>query len=581
MKFITRLTLCGLCLSLLLSACALPIANEATPTASPMAISAPMEPTATPEPPRHGLWLDPSAPDNLIKAASGWDLPVAADAASAAVKVEIALPQPSDPNQVTWVYALVAPFPTIVDDISAYELRSAWSGTPSPHFGGPILMAASTLAAFKALWGEPAMGSVKVLPADKIQAMAWYDMPAWAIVPFEELNPQWKVLSVDGQSPIRKDFDITKYPLLAGFHLTAADASYTLPATNRDADKMTTIILTGVTALVRATAKTMEVKGVLYPGQDIRGLMREADIAHVSNEIPFYTPCSYPNPSQTKLVFCSSPKYMDLLTDIGTDVIELTGNHFGDYGAVAMLETLEIYARNNIPYYGGGKDAADAMKPLLLENHGNKIAFIGCNPVDTGKFPTATNTRPGAAPCDFEYMTQQISELNTEGYVVITTFQYYEYYSPEARPWQAQDFHLMADAGASIVSGSQAHFAQVMEFRRGSFIHYGLGNLFFDQMGDIPPQPGIRRLFMDRHVIYDGHYISTELLTGMMEDYSRPRLMTPEERAAYLQEYFAFSGWIPAAATPTPGPTPTLTPLTLPLLPGSGLVPPNTPTPSP
>ena len=581
MKFLTRLTLCGLSLALLLSGCALPTLNQATPTPPPEITSPPKHPTATPEPPRSGLWLDPSAPADLVQAASGWDLSAAADAASAAVKLEIALPQPSDPNQVMWVYALVAPFPTLVDDVSSYDLRSAWSGTPSADFDGrPLMMAESTRAAFAALWGEPASGAVKSLPADKIQALAWYDLPAWAIIPFEELNPQWKVLSVDGQSPIRKDFDAAKYPLLAGFRLTAADATYTLPSSNRDTGKMTTIILTGVTALVRATAKTMEIKGVLYPGQDIRDIMREADIAHVSNEIPFYTPCTYPNPSQTKLVFCSSPKYMDLLTDIGTDVIELTGNHFGDYGAVAMLETLEIYARNNIPYYGGGKDVADAVKPLRLENHGNKIAFIGCNPVDTGKFPTATSARPGAAPCDFEYMTQQISELATEGYVVITTFQYYEYYSAEARPWQAQDFHLMADAGASIVSGSQAHFAQVMEFHRGSFIHYGLGNLFFDQMGDIPPQPGIRRMFMDRHVIYDGRYISTELLTGMMEDYSRPRPMTPEERAAFLQEYFALSGWIPAVETPTPGPTSTLTPLSLPPA-SSGLVPPGTPTPAP
>jgi hypothetical protein len=391
------------------------------------------------------------------------------------------------------------------------------------------------------------------------------------------LNPQWKVLTIDGQSPIRKAFDEGTYPLLAGFRLSAADAAYSLPATNRDASKLTTIILTGVTALVRATAKTMEVKGVLYPGKDIRDIMREADIAHVSNEIPFFTGCSYPNPSQTKLVFCSDPKYIDLLTDIGTDVIELTGNHFGDYGPVAMLETLKMYGDRGIPYYGGGKDAADAMKPLKLENNGNKIAFIGCNPVDTGKFPTATDKRPGAAPCDFDYMTQQISELNSEGYVVITTFQYYEYYSPEARPWQADDFRLMADAGASIVSGSQAHFAQVMEFHHGSFIHYGLGNLFFDQMGDIPPQPGIRRMFMDRHIIYDGKYISTELLTGMMEDYARPRMMTPEERAAFLQEYFAYSGWLPTVSTPTPGPTLTLIPLALP---DSSISIPSTPTPA-
>ena len=87
-----------------------------------------------------------------------------------------------------------------------------------------------------------------------------------------------------------------------------------------------------------------------------------------------------------------------------------------------------------------------------------------------------------------------------------------------------------------------------MEFYNGTFIHYGLGNLFFDQMGNIapgpglPPMPGERREFIDRHVFYDGRYISTE-------------------RAAFLMEYFEHSGWLPFVATPAPDLTPTLIPL--------------------
>jgi poly-gamma-glutamate synthesis protein (capsule biosynthesis protein) len=127
-----------------------------------------------------------------------------------------------------------------------------------------------------------------------------------------------------------------------------------------------------------------------------------------------------------------------------------------------------------------------------------------------------------------------------------------------------EDFHRVADAGASIVSGSQAHFAQTMEFYGDSFIHYGLGNLFFDQMGDIPYHPGIRREFIDRYTIYNGKLISVELLTTMLVDYSRPRLMTSAERASFLNEYFHHSGWGEIVLTPVPQPTVTLTPMTLP-----------------
>ncbi|MCF6277882.1 MAG: CapA family protein, partial [Anaerolineales bacterium] len=111
----------------------------------------------------------------------------------------------------------------------------------------------------------------------------------------------------------------------------------------------------------------------------------------------------------------------------------------------------------------------------------------------------------------------------------------------EPRPQQLRDFHAMADAGAVVVSGSQAHFAQAKELYNGAFIDFGIGNLFFDQM-DVPVE-GTRREFLDRHVFYGGRYLGAELLTAMLEDYARPRPMTPEERRDFLSFIFEASGW--------------------------------------
>ena len=471
--------------------------------------------------------------------------------------------------QIQWVYALVAPFPTVVDGVTLDELYLAWSDgtTPAAFNSSPLLMEKSTLPAFTELWDEPAAGAVRLVFADEMLDAAWTESPSWAVIPFESLEPKWKVLTVDGQSPVRKNFDLATYPLVIPFTLQSSTAlqPLNLPSSNYDPSGLTTVIMTGVTALVRATAFTMELKGTTYPGERIRDLMREADIAHISNEIPFFTGCTFPKPDQGALVFCSDPKYMDLLTDIGADVIELTGNHFADRGSAGMRETIEIYQANKLPYFGGGLDLQDSLEPALFEVNGNKIAFIGCNKPDVNRFPTATDFQPGAAPCDFEYLQQKIGELDAAGYVVISTFQWNESYDARPSPQQMRDFRLMAESGASIVSGSQAHYAQMMEFHDEAFIHYGLGNLFFDQMGDQDWMPrGIRREFLDRYVIYDGKLISVELITAMLEDYARPRLMTEHERTGFLQEYFYYSGWIPFSATPTPTITPTLTPMSIP-----------------
>jgi hypothetical protein len=69
-----------------------------------------------------------------------------------------------------------------------------------------------------------------------------------------------------------------------------------------------------------------------------------------------------------------------------------------------------------------------------------------------------------------------------------------------------------------------------------------LGNLFFDQM-DAYIASGIQRQFIDRHIFYDGRYISTQVLTAYLEDFAQPRPMTDEERQLFLEEAFRTSGW--------------------------------------
>ncbi len=512
------------------------------------------------------LWISSGIPESLRQAAESGSIPLAPDPAQASLRLS-ALTSP-DSNGSEWFYSLVVPFPTILDGVTTGELRDAWRGeSASPLAAWPLWMSESTLELLSSAWGEPGI-VVRTAGSDAILDAAWQTMPSWAIIPFESLELRWKVLTIDGESPIRKDFQADAYPLRFRFGLSgegAAALAATLPPTNRDASRLSTVMLTGTSALVREIAYQMEVKGITYPGQDIGEWLREADILHVSHETSFDPACPPPNPLKPRF-FCSSPSYAGLFDDVGVDVVELTGNHILDNGAASMLYTLELYRQHGISYFGGGANLADARKPLLLEDHGNKLAFLGCNFAEPPQ-PLATSRLPGANPCDWAELEQQIKTVKADGYLPIVTMQYKEGYSPMVMPWQSIDFHRPAAAGAAIVSGSQSHVPLEMEFYRGAFIHYGLGNLFFGQMANQPPgpglplQPAVRYEFLDRHVIYAGKHVSTELLTAMLEDYARPRPMTPSERAQILQEYFGYSGWLPLVATPAPAQTPTLYPL--------------------
>jgi len=519
----------------------------ASPSAGVEMRAQPPTPAPSPTPSDILVWLPPELPAALresINLPPGF-APVD-QSAGAALQIDVMTgQQPAESGSVDWVYALVAPFPTVADEISLADLKSAWTGSdPDGLPFNDLLVDESTLAIFEKLWG-PAGSRVRPAESSRLLDWAWRARDAWAIVPFEQLEPRWKVIAVDGQSPVQKAFDPDAYPLTVTFSLQGepdvlaqAVLDQPLAPSNRQADRLTTLMLTGVTALVRGTASYMEVFGMTYPAEFIGPWLQEADILHISNEIPFAKNCPQPF-DWVGLVFCSQTEYIELLEHVGADVIELTGDHFADWGPEAMLYTLELYKERGWPYYGGGANIEEARKPALLEHNGNKIAFLGCNGKPPG-YATASETTPGAAHCDMELMAAEIKKLREDGYLPVVTFQHLEYYQYVALPQLQQDFQQAADAGAVLVSGSQAHQPHAFEFRDGSFLHYGLGNLFFDQTNQGEPP---RTAFIDRHVIYDGRHISTELLTIYLIDYARSRPMTPEERQQLLQTVFEASGW--------------------------------------
>lgn len=429
----------------------------------------------------------------------------------------------------THVYAAVGAFPTVRDEITLEELRTI------------DLIADPTTAA---LW-QLEFPNLKSLPAGEIENYVWNNRSAVALVPFDNLKPAFKVFILDGHSVLKRGLDVEAYPLVRRIGLggdaeaIAALQQQITPTTNRREERLTRLAMTGVTALVRATAAQMESAGVLFPGEEVAPVLQEADVAHISNEVAFAEDCPYPDPVSQSLIFCSRDHYFELLTHLGTDVIEVTGNHANDYGPGSMARSLDFYEEAGMVYYGGGRDLVDAQKAAIISDHGNSLAFVGCNPVGPG-FAWATESRAGAAPCnDYAQIEGRIAALKKEGHVIIATMQYQEIYAYLPTAAQVRDFGRLATAGADIVSGSQSHHPQAFAIQDGSFIHYGLGNLFFDQMDRL----ATRQTMVDIYTIYDGRVVSVELWTGLIEFYARPRVMTPTERADLLNAVFVASGW--------------------------------------
>ena len=539
-------------LSTLPASNASPLPPTATPTTAP-------SPTPTPVP--LSLWIDPLLPSDFVKKIN---LPegILASRNKDDADLFLTVSNPAKGELVlgeTWqVYALAAPFFTVQDDISMADLLALVRGDQVEDVDptvktlllrnqdNAIVANMFNLAASSI----PTKSKIDQVSNEFFRPEVKTEDGVWAVLPFELLAPQWKVISVDGKSPLDDDFAPEQTPLsqrvvlsthLEELSLSAEQLAALLPAPNRERDRLTSLIMTGVTAMARDTAFVMSTEGVLYPGTEIRDFMRAADLTHISNEVSFYEGCPFPNPDYSGFIFCSDPSYIDLLDDLGADIIELTGNHNNDVRALYKVDsvpfTLDLYREHNMQWYAGGDNVTDAKKPLLIESNGNKLAFIGCNTYGPD-MAWATADSSGSAPCeDLGWIADEVTRLRGEGYLPIVTFQYQEEYFIRAQSNAIRDFRRMADAGAVIVNGSQSHVGKAMEIWNHSFIHYGLGNLFFDQPEFYITYDG----FIQKHFFYQGRHISTQLLTITLEATAKPRLMTSDERQKFLDDIFEAS----------------------------------------
>jgi len=348
-------------------------------------------------------------------------------------------------------------------------------------------------------------------------------------VPAHELSPAWQVVTVDGVHPL----DASPAPRLT--------AETCMPA-NIDPDAVTTLTMTGTTAMTRFTAQLMDAKGVAYPARDVAGWLAGSDFVHVSNEVAFTADCETVA-DRSNRSFCSKDGYIELLAALHVNIVELTGGHLIDKGYSKLRRTIEMYAARGWSYFGGGHTQVDATRPLLLEHHGNKLALLGCNEPRSGQ--QTIRNGPNVAFCDMARLEWQVRDLRARGYVPIVSMQHEEVASHTPPGLLVNDFRRLADAGAAVVFGSQAHVAHPFAMHGDAYLHYGAGNFIFDQ-----PWASTTDGVADRFYIHRGTLLTVQRLFTRIEERGRPRPMTDKERGTFLRVLGDALAEVPKARKP-------------------------------
>lgn len=210
-------------------------------------------------------------------------------------------------------------------------------------------------------------------------------------------------------------------------------------------------------------------------------------------------------------------------------IYALANNHIMDYGREGLVDTLNFLTLSHKSFFGAGLNEEEALKPLLIEQDGLKVAFLTFN-----RFDVAKKQQAGTAPEKFNVIKKYIKELKAKDYFVIVyphwNYQWVEYPAPDER----KKGYNMIDAGADIVVGAHPHIVQGVEVYKGKKIFHSLGNFVFRNTKYTKSIPQFGKSFILQLLINEDKTYETKVIP-VYNDNDGVRLSTNTEQKDFFE----------------------------------------------
>ncbi len=253
--------------------------------------------------------------------------------------------------------------------------------------------------------------------------------------------------------------------------------------------------------------------------------MRKADVMCLNNEFTYSMGGS---PLSGKMyTFRANPERVNILQEMGVDVVTLANNHVYDYGDQAISDTFSTLEGANISYIGAGRNLQEAMQPVYMELDGKTVAFVAASRAEKNKMtPQATENSPGILRCyDTALFCQAIASARENADFVIAYVHWGTEYSYELEEVQLTTGKEYLDAGADVIIGAHSHCLQGMEYYDGKPIIYSLGNYWFNEKT-------LDTMLLDLHFYGDDEssHLDVRVIPAIQSDYRTQILTEPNEQ---------------------------------------------------
>src|SRR5215218_987008 len=368
---------------------------------------------------------------------------------------------------------------------------------------------------------------------------------ALGLLPWDEVGPRVKALSVDGRSLLDSEGS-GDYPL--------SQEGATVP----DPEELRRVVVGGDIVLDRGqyymviqkgmgidfpldggyaavTSRVPEPSaysetGIIHQFTARRtgraGAVREylsgADLTLANFENPVIRDAVY-HPDAT--TFTGDLRLMPELDQAGIDGVTLANNHVLDAGTSGLRETVVHLEDAGIAHAGAGMDLSEARQPMIFDLGETRVGVLSYQGVPYYEWAWATETAPGTAPLKTNLMQEDVRRLQSEVDLVVVMPHWGKEYIATPESWQVEFAHAAVDAGADLVMGGHAHWPKGIEVYEGKPIFYGVGNFLFDQSWSEETSTGI----FAEITLYGDRVIQIEAVPFILLDYAQPNFLLPKE----------------------------------------------------
>jgi poly-gamma-glutamate synthesis protein (capsule biosynthesis protein) len=189
----------------------------------------------------------------------------------------------------------------------------------------------------------------------------------------------------------------------------------------------------------------------------------------------------------------------------GIDIVTLANNHAGDFGDVALRDTLRYAHRFGIATVGAGRDLSEAYEPRTMNRLGLKVAFVGFSTILPFEFQAGPSD-PGTAWGHPGRVRHAVRRARRSADVVVATFHWGIERDFHPDPRERALARVAVRAGADAIIAGHPHVLQPIDRHRRRVVAWSLGNFVFSANSPGTESTGILHLRVGRRQVRYGRF---------------------------------------------------------------------------